>query len=219
MVATLLSLGPANLAQADVAITGTSNEVRIDARNVALDKLLSELRDKFNLSFSSYAPLNEKLLTGTYTGPLTKILPQLLKDYDYALKTADDHIFLVLTNQQKSILKPNSTGLAPLAGSQTSTASTSATSANGINGGTNSITKKVIPPTAALPAAAVPRPAPIMVTNFLGMQTAPFVAHESTAPLAQAVGSGTSRATISETTQRANLTLQALTGSLARLPQ
>src|SRR4051794_33066787 len=88
----VLSLTLANFGHAEVAITGTSDDARIEASSVALDKVLSDLHDQFGLSYTSSASLNNKSVNGTYTGPLRYILTRLLKEYDYALKTENGHI-------------------------------------------------------------------------------------------------------------------------------
>ena len=225
-VGAVLSLTLANSGHAEVAITGTSDDARIEASSVALDQVLSDLRDKFGLSYTSSASLNNKSVNGTYTGPLRYILTRLLKEYDYALKTENGHISIIFTNEQKSAARPDPAGSATSATTRTSVASTSASGASEtpwIKAVTNSTIEKAVPPTGALQPPASPKPRPVMVANFLAKQVAPFVSRGSTAdspfPLTESLNSGTSRAAIVQTTQRANLTLQALAGSLARLPQ
>ena len=221
------SVGLPNSAHAEVAITGTSNEVRVEASGVALEELLSDLRDKFGISYNSLAPLDHKVVTGTYNGPLINILARLLKDYDHALKMENGHIFLIFTNQQKSTAKLNSAVLAA-----SSTSSNSETPLRlprmgqakfpGIGSTTNPTTEKTIPPSGGLPSPGLRAQSPFAITRFLEMQTAPFVSRDSTAasavPLAQGVSGGTSQAAMAQTMQRANVTLQSLAGSLARLP-
>jgi hypothetical protein len=210
-------------ATADITITGTSDEARVEVRNIALERVLSDLRERFDLAYVSSVSLDNKIIEGTYAGPLTHILPRLLKGYDYAMRIQDRRIFLVLTNQEKSGVDVKSASSADSAALQPSRAFQTASVPGTIVSKKDSTWRsvKAIPTT---PTAALGKPTHQVVANFMGMQLRPFVnpAASLIAPvsLAQNVDSETPRQVIVQTTQqRANVTLQALAVSLAGLPK
>jgi hypothetical protein len=180
----VLWVGLPTPAQAEVTITGVSNDARVEASNASLEELLSALHDKFDLSYKSSAPLDHKVADGILAGPLTKILAPLLKDYDHITKVQDGRISIVFTNQQKSRAKPTSTVLADPSASSTSEPTVPA--ASGVNGASknevaaDSKTEKVVAPNGALPPPAPPAPSPFAVTTFLETQAAPFMNRAST---------------------------------------
>jgi hypothetical protein len=210
---------------ARVAITGNSDDAQVEASDVTLDKLLSDLSAKFNFSYRSSTALDRKVINGTYAGSLLGILPRLLKDVDYALKTENHHIFLVLTDQKKSTAQPTIavpiTSTGPLASINSAAVAGGHADKTKIKSATNSTSGKIL--SATNPQSPALNPPPFVVPKFLEMQLAPVANRDLRAanfvPLAQGVSTETSHATLGQSLQRANVTLQALAGSLARLPQ
>src|SRR4051794_2593844 len=75
-----------SLANAQVSITGTSDALRIEATGAPLEEVLSDLHDKFGVSYNSLAVLADKSISGSFNGSLMHVVAQLLKNYDHALK-------------------------------------------------------------------------------------------------------------------------------------
>jgi hypothetical protein len=196
-----------NSARAEVTVAGTSTDARIEASNATLEELLAALHEKLDLTYTSSAPLDHKVMDGTFVGPLTKILAPLLKDYDHFMKVQNGHISLVVTAQQKPTIKPSST---VAAGPPTSTASepteptaSSADASPKNEVATDSKNENVVtpngptPPAPTTPPSTSPPPSPFAVTTFLETQTAPFMNQGSTAsraaPPSQGAGSDQSQ--------------------------
>jgi hypothetical protein len=235
-------------ARAEVIVTGTSKDARIEISDATLEQLLSALREKLDLAYSSSAPLDHKVQDGTFAGPLSKILTPLLTGYDHVMKMHGEHISLVLTAQQKPSVIPNSAvaaaapASAPLAGTASDAGSADASDKN--KGTTDSKKQNVVSPNGpavvATPPSSSPPPSPFAVTTFLETQTAPFMNQGSTPNKTSPASQGTlgdpspqaqqqqsqqasqfaaQQAAIAQTTQRANVALQSLVGALGRLPK
>jgi hypothetical protein len=225
-LAGVLFPGLSNSAFADTIISGTSNDVRVEANDTELTELLTRFRDKFGLAYNSLRPLDNKRITGTFTGPLISIMARLLRDYDHALKVADGHVFLVLTDQQKS---------SATAGASQGTASATAPSvatgpspradsdAAGSNaGGRAPLTESTgSRPGTSSPQASAKTPYPFAVTNFLQTQAALLSRDSATASAMSGLqGAGApGAAAMEQSLQHANQTLQSLAGALSRLPK
>jgi hypothetical protein len=180
-----------NSARAEVTVTGTSKDARIETSDATLEQLLSALREKLDIAYTSSAPLDHKVQDGTFAGPLTKILTPLLKGYDHFMKVNDGHISLVLTAQQKPTIKPSSgvatAAPAPTASESTESDASSADASDKNKVATDSKNENVVtpngpsPPVPAIPPSTSPPPSPFAVTTFLETQTAPFMNQGSTA--------------------------------------
>lgn len=92
-------------ARAEVMVTGTLKEATIQTTDATLEELLSKLHDQLDITFKSSAPLDQKVMDGTFVGSVTKILGPLLKGYDHVIKMQDGRISVVLTDQKKSLAK------------------------------------------------------------------------------------------------------------------
>jgi hypothetical protein len=227
-LAGILWPGLRNSALAETIIAGTSNDARVEANDTELTELLTDFRDKFGLTYNSLLPLNNKRISGTFTGPLISILAGLLKDYDHALKVVDGHVFLVLTNQQKSTATAPASLTTAGASTAPSVATGSPVRADTGTSGNSDIGRRVASTEGTAPAPLTSpqqpssrAPYPFAVTNFLQTQATQFVSRDSAAASAiSAPGvSVPSAAAMEQTLQHANQTLQSLAGSLTRLPK
>ena len=165
--------------RAEVTVTGISKDARIETSDATLEQLLSALRERLDVAYTSSAALDHKLPDGTFAGPLTKILVPLLAGYDHFMKVQDGHISLVVTAQQKATLKENSN---VATGAATSSA---AKSPHGANTSSDDTSKKnqivtdsknddlvnpngpSTPPQPTAPSTSPP-PSPFVVTSVLG---------------------------------------------------
>jgi hypothetical protein len=80
----VLWAGTSASASAEVIITGTPDQVRVEATNATLEELLSGLGDKFGLSYRIGKSLDDKI-EGTYTGSLTSVVRRLVRNYDFVI--------------------------------------------------------------------------------------------------------------------------------------
>jgi hypothetical protein len=234
-----------NSAGAEVMVTGTLKEATIQTTDATFEELLSKLHDQLDITFKSSAPLDQKVMDGTFVGPLTKILAPLLKGYDHVIKVQDGRISVILTDQKKSLVK-----LPPAA---PAAVSTSAASEPTTSGADKSAKNEVVPDTkkqspvtptdpssSFAPSSSSPAPSPFAVTTSLETQLSPFMNQAAaTAKAPTQPGAANSdpslqpqqpsqvvpqqtfaaqQAAIAQTMQRANIALQSLVGSLNRLP-
>jgi hypothetical protein len=239
-VAGALWLNLPNSARAEVAITGTSNEVRVEAHGAPIEELLSDFHDKFGLSYGNLAPLDHKAVNGTFRGSLLSVLTRLLKDYDHVLKIDNGHISLVLIDQHTYAGKIRSAVLPASAESPESVAATpavdGASEPSKIQGKTDSAVEQADAQNGHSPSPALRAQSPFSVATYLERQSAAFVnavsaaanpgsaaagqssAAASPGPRVPDVSAATSQAATAQTMERANVTLQALAGALTRLP-
>ena len=80
----VLWTGTSASASAEVIITGTPDQVRVEATNATLEELLSGLHDKFGLSYRIGKSLDDKI-EGTYTGSLTSVVKRLVRNHDFVI--------------------------------------------------------------------------------------------------------------------------------------
>jgi hypothetical protein len=94
---------------AEMRVRGSPEAVRIEARDSSVAEILSALSSAFNMRYQSSANL-DKRLSGTYTGPLSRVLARILDGYNFVVKT--DNGTLAVT-----VLGPPNGGAAPAASS------------------------------------------------------------------------------------------------------
>jgi hypothetical protein len=83
-------------ASAEVAVQGTVGEVRIEARDASVTEILAALGSAFGVKYRASIELNRPV-TGTYRGPVVRVLSRLLTDYDYVVKSsAPDRIEVIV---------------------------------------------------------------------------------------------------------------------------
>lgn len=102
-----------SFAMAETIIFGTPEDVKIVANHADTEELLSGLREKFEFSYRSRAPIDQTF-DGTYEGPLRRVVRQLLKNYDYVLKSENGKLIIDVINQPKTAAQPNSSSPPPL---------------------------------------------------------------------------------------------------------
>jgi hypothetical protein len=74
----------ASVAHAEVSVQGTPEVLRVEAKNASVEEVLRTLRDVYGLTYQSEIPL-ERQISGTYDGPLPKVLARLLEGSNFFL--------------------------------------------------------------------------------------------------------------------------------------
>ena len=72
----------AGAAQADVMVTGTVDNLRIEARRAPIVEVMEALKRQFGIAYR-YRARPDWTVDGTFTGSLSSILPRLFRDRDY----------------------------------------------------------------------------------------------------------------------------------------
>lgn len=95
-----LMLGGAPLAaHAEVKVSGTAATVRLEANDASIDEILTALKDKFAVDYQSTARLDRRV-TGSYAGPLERVLARVLEGNDFFLKRVHDRVEVTLLSRQ-----------------------------------------------------------------------------------------------------------------------
>jgi hypothetical protein len=94
VVAALLLAAPAPVLAA-VQVSGNPQAVRIEAQNTSIADILAALGRDFGVKYTSLADLDRQI-TGTYEGPLQRVLGRVLEGYNFVVKTRDGRIDLTV---------------------------------------------------------------------------------------------------------------------------
>jgi hypothetical protein len=68
-----------------VRVRGDAAAIRLDARRTTIADVLSALNTSFDMSYSSWILLDEKI-DGAYTGSLRRVIARVLDGYNYVIK-------------------------------------------------------------------------------------------------------------------------------------
>jgi hypothetical protein len=90
---------PSITAMAAPQVSGSPQNVSIDAQNSSLKDILSALGKQFNIHYQSKANL-DKQLTGTYEGSLRRVVARLLEGYNFIITTNQDMIEVTVLGTQ-----------------------------------------------------------------------------------------------------------------------
>jgi hypothetical protein len=82
-------------ARAEMRVRGSPEAVRIEARDSSVAEILSALSKAFNMRYRSSANL-DKRLSGTYAGPLSRVLARILDGYNFVVKTDNGSIVVTV---------------------------------------------------------------------------------------------------------------------------
>jgi hypothetical protein len=80
---------------ADLYVGGPSEELRVQAKDAAIESILAALRERYGLVYQSKLPLN-LTITGNYRGSLSNVVRQLMRHYDFVIKNAQGVIELIV---------------------------------------------------------------------------------------------------------------------------
>src|SRR5262245_58793475 len=85
-----LALGPTSVL-AEMQVRGSPEAVRIEARDAPVEEILAALSRSFGMHYQLLAKL-DKRVSGTYVGPLPRVLSRILDGYNFILKTDNGSI-------------------------------------------------------------------------------------------------------------------------------
>jgi hypothetical protein len=80
-------------------VSGSPQNVSVDAQNSSLKDILSALGKQFNVHYQSTANL-DKQLSGTYEGSLRRVVARLLEGYNFIITTNQDMIEVTVLGTQ-----------------------------------------------------------------------------------------------------------------------
>ena len=86
-------------AMAAAQVSGSPQNVSVDAQNSSLKDILSALGKQFNVHYQSTANL-DKQLSGTYEGSLRRVVARLLEGYNFIITTNQDLIEVTVLGTQ-----------------------------------------------------------------------------------------------------------------------
>jgi len=88
-------------AGAEVLVEGSVGSARVQASKVPVAEVLTALGTAFGVRYRAVVAL-DRPVTGSFSGPLQRIVADLLDGYDYVLKTSPDTIEIVVVGKQGS---------------------------------------------------------------------------------------------------------------------
>jgi hypothetical protein len=93
-------------ARAEVRIEGSPEALLVDAADTKLGDVLNELKAKYNLRYRTNDAL-EGRITGSFSGPLRRVVARLLEGYDYVIAISPDGLdVLILQNATANVIVP-----------------------------------------------------------------------------------------------------------------
>ncbi|MEA2907864.1 MAG: hypothetical protein QOI12_5251 [Alphaproteobacteria bacterium] len=93
-----LVIGMAGPVRADVQVSGQANAVLVVAQDAPVDEVLGALQQAFGFQYRAAQPLS-RVITGTYSGPLQRVVARLLEGYDYTIQSSSSGIGAVVFGQ------------------------------------------------------------------------------------------------------------------------
>ena len=90
LIAAALAIAPTPVL-AELQVRGSPEAVRIEARDTPVEEILAALSRAFGMHYRLSANL-DKRLSGTYVGPLPRVVTRILDGYNFVLKTDNGSI-------------------------------------------------------------------------------------------------------------------------------
>jgi hypothetical protein len=94
LLAVALAIAPTS-ALAEVQVRGSSEAVKIEARDTSVEEVLEALSHAFEMDYQSSVDLDKRLY-GTYVGPLSRVVTRILQGYNFVLKTDNGSIVVTV---------------------------------------------------------------------------------------------------------------------------
>ena len=85
-------------ADAGVNVHGTPEATRVETHEASIEEVLHALSDTYSFTYVSNMPLREAV-TGTYNGPLSRVLSFLLSGRNFVLKHEGKGLHLVIISE------------------------------------------------------------------------------------------------------------------------
>jgi hypothetical protein len=103
-------------AHAEIIVEGPANALQIEMRDTSVQEVLVVLGAHYGLRFSSAAPL-DRSVSGSFNGPLPRLVARLLDRYNYIVKSANGTLEVVVLGARDAAPAAPSVGIAaPSAG-------------------------------------------------------------------------------------------------------
>ena len=96
IVGVLLAALASNSVRAQIRVQGPVENIRLEANDATVEEILAVLRARFDLHYRDTA-LNRRV-TGTYEGPLRRILARVLDGYDYVIGPKGGNIEVIVVS-------------------------------------------------------------------------------------------------------------------------
>lgn len=91
----LLAFATPTRGRAEILLEGNAAAIRLDATQAPIGEILSALGNEYGLRYRASIDLN-RTMTGTYVGPLARVVAQLLDSYDLVLRTSSGAVEILL---------------------------------------------------------------------------------------------------------------------------
>ena len=85
----------ASVGHAGVSVQGTPEAVRIEVEKASIEDVLQALHETYGLTYTSKIRLGKEI-SGTYDGPLSKVLALLLRGTNFVLTHSGDTLQVVI---------------------------------------------------------------------------------------------------------------------------
>lgn len=82
-------------AQAEIILDGPANALQIEMHDTSVQEVLLVLGANYGLRFSSAAPL-DRSISGSFNGPLPRLVARLLDRYNYVVKSQNGTLEVVV---------------------------------------------------------------------------------------------------------------------------
>jgi hypothetical protein len=103
-------------AHAEIMLEGPANALQIEMRDASVQEVLLVLGTNYGLRFSSPTPL-DRSVSGSFKGPLPRLVARLLDRYNYIVKSANGTLEVVVLGARDAAPAAPSVGFpAPSAG-------------------------------------------------------------------------------------------------------
>ena len=103
-------------AHAEIILEGPANALQIEMHDASVQEVLLVLGANYGLRFSSAAPL-DRSVSGSFNGPLPRLVARLLDRYNYVVKSANGTLDVVVLGARDAAPAAPSVGFAaPSAG-------------------------------------------------------------------------------------------------------
>jgi hypothetical protein len=87
---------------AEAQVRGSPNAVSVEAKDASVEEILVALTNAFDVHFRSSADL-ETRLTGTYEGTLQQVVADVLRGYNFVMKSGEKGVEITLLGTGKTI--------------------------------------------------------------------------------------------------------------------
>jgi hypothetical protein len=99
-------------ARAEVLVAGSIMSARVQASQAPMSEVLAALETAFGVRYRASVAL-ARPITGSFSGPLERVIADLLNGYDYVVKTSPDAIEIAVVGRGVSNPSPTAIPAAP----------------------------------------------------------------------------------------------------------